>query len=261
MTKLTLTKPEVGGKNTTEEPKVGNALTAIEQWANGEIDTTNLKNGGVEEVDLSAAVQTLLNQKSSGLSVVSHAVSVTAASGELALMTKTGTTLELPAPTLNANVGVYYAETAGSITVKASSGAIAGDFIASATSVKLLPNQHVLLTADGSAWRIMAGEPKREAAYEAKTITLAEAEAGVIPSATRSALVTLSAKRVGTGGYVTLAPTVGGTGVGLSSCYVGAEAIAPQASLTFETLPGETWKATMAVSSGSATLNVATRLR
>lgn len=189
MTKLTLIKPEIGQKNLTEEPKVGNAFTAIEQWANGEIDSTNIKNESLTEEDFATAVKTLLNQKSSGLSVVSHAISATAVSGELALMTKTGTTLELPAPTLNANVGVYYAESAGSITVKASTGAIAGDFT-SATSVKLLANQHLLLTADGVFWRIMAGEPKREGAATRPTKTKAECEAGVEFSATRPAFVT-----------------------------------------------------------------------
>lgn len=214
MTKLTLIKPEIGQKNLTEEPKVGNAFTAIEQWANGEIDSSNIKNESLTEEDFATAVKTLLNQKSSGLSVVSHAISATAVSGELALMTKTGTTLELPAPTLNANVGVYYAESAGSITVKASTGAIAGDFT-SATSVKLLANQHLLLTADGVFWRIMAGEPKREQTYSAqKALTKAEAEAGVEVSSTRPAFVVVE-------GFEGFALEVSGVVVGKSAIAPG----------------------------------------
>src|ERR1700743_1103135 len=48
MTKLSLFKPEMGKPGATEDVKLVNALTAIEAWANGEIDTTNLKGEGIE---------------------------------------------------------------------------------------------------------------------------------------------------------------------------------------------------------------------
>lgn len=239
MTKLTLIKPEIGQKNLTEEPKVSNAFTAIEQWANGEIDSTNIKNESLTEEDFATAVKTLLNQKSSGLSVVSHAISATAVSGELALMTKTATTLELPAPTLNANVGVYYAESAGSITVKASTGAIAGDFT-SATSVKLLANQHLLLTADGVFWRIMAGEPKREQTYEA--VTERAAETAFTASATRETFVIFSVQRATTGiGSLRASLKVGGTAI-TRALQRGAAENEDTASCSFLLPAGQTWE-------------------
>lgn len=48
MSKLTITKPEIGKPDATEDVKLVNALTAIETWANGQIDSTNLKGEGVE---------------------------------------------------------------------------------------------------------------------------------------------------------------------------------------------------------------------
>jgi hypothetical protein len=67
MTKLSITKPEIGKPDSTEDVKLVNALTAIEAWANGEIDTTNLAAAaGITEGQLSSAVRTLLNQKTAG---------------------------------------------------------------------------------------------------------------------------------------------------------------------------------------------------
>lgn len=157
MTKLTLTKPEVGQKNLTEEPKVGNALTAIEQWANGEIDTFNLKNEGIEEVDLSAAVKALLGAKVSGFTVTSHAGSVTGVGGELAVMEGNGTTYKLPTPTANTTVAVFCGTQPTSIKVQASGTKIYGDFITGIETITLAQLQHVTLIANGTVWLIVAG--------------------------------------------------------------------------------------------------------
>lgn len=66
MAKLTLSVPIIGEKRTTAEPKVDTALSAIETWANGGVGLENLENAGVTEAKLSAAVQTLLNEKTAG---------------------------------------------------------------------------------------------------------------------------------------------------------------------------------------------------
>ncbi len=48
MTKLTVSPPVVGTKDSVAEPAVGTALTTIETWANGQIDSSNIKAEGVE---------------------------------------------------------------------------------------------------------------------------------------------------------------------------------------------------------------------
>lgn len=78
MSLLTLIKPIVGKPDATEDVKLVNALTAIENWANGQIDHTNLSDtAGITEGQLanlavglgklSAAVQTTLGEKGTGL--------------------------------------------------------------------------------------------------------------------------------------------------------------------------------------------------
>jgi hypothetical protein len=130
---------------------------------------------------------------SPGLVVALHAASFTAAPGERVIATANGITVTLPTPTANAVIEVWYAESSGQVTVTASSGAIAGDFV-SGSSLKLTANQHVCLVGDGTFWRIVAGEPKREQAWSAlKSFTKAEAEAGQEVSATRPGYVLFKA--------------------------------------------------------------------
>ncbi len=45
------------------------------------------------------------------------------------------------------------------------------------------------MIANGTNWEIIAGEPKREQKYEAKSYTKAELEAGVEPNSTRPIVV------------------------------------------------------------------------
>jgi hypothetical protein len=62
VSKLSLTKPEVGKPDSTEDVKIVNALTAIEAWAN-----TLVEGGaGIPESQLGKAVQELLNNKTAG---------------------------------------------------------------------------------------------------------------------------------------------------------------------------------------------------
>lgn len=197
MSKLSLTYPTVGQKDSTEEPKVTTALQAVETFLNGQkIESTdNIKPGGIEEASLSAPVQTLLNTKSAAaLSLVKkNEATFTIASGELVQMEKEASEVKLPAATLNRIVGIWCS--AKTITVKAAvAGTIFGDFIEGATTITLMKTQHVLLQADGTNWDILAGEPKRTETYGALTSrSAAEYEtAGLTPSTTRPTWVTLS---------------------------------------------------------------------
>lgn len=249
MTKLTLTKPEIGLKNITEEPKVGNALTAIEQWANGEIDTFNLKNEGIEEADLSAAIKALLGAKVSGFTVTSHAGSVTGVGGELAVMEGNGTTYKLPTPTANTTVAVFCGTQPTSIKVQASGTKIYGDFITGIETITLAQLQHVTLIANGTVWLIVSGEPKREQAYGA----LANRGFGgeLEPNATRPTLVSLVLTATG-GSKYTL--TVGGVEVGFWEFGTTVSV-----SYSFEVLAGEKWKITSSSGLGTPASSYRTR--
>ncbi len=52
MTQLSLILPEIGSPSKTEDPKTDNAFIAIQAWANGNIDATNLKAEGVSRESL-----------------------------------------------------------------------------------------------------------------------------------------------------------------------------------------------------------------
>jgi hypothetical protein len=193
MSILSLIKPIIGQPDATQDPKIVNALTAIETWANGQIDSTNLKalaiveaaiaNGSVSEGKLSAAVQALLNAKVSGLAFVVHAASAEAKAGELFAATK-GLTVTLPKAELNVSLGVYNFS-AEAVKVKVAAGDIIdGDVITEATEITLLRFQHVTLQGDAAkVWLITAGEPKRESAYTAAKTVASGVE--LEPSATR----------------------------------------------------------------------------
>jgi len=81
----------------------------------------------------------------------------------------------------------------GTVTIKANSGSIYGDFLNGVSEFKLATNQHVLLLSEGANLYIIAGEPKREFNEVASGRTIGEAHE---PSATRPTFVT---------GYVTVA--------------------------------------------------------
>ena len=65
MSKLSITKPEIGKPDSTEDVKIVNALAAIEVWGNALIGN----GAGVPESELAAAVQTKLNAKTSDLNL------------------------------------------------------------------------------------------------------------------------------------------------------------------------------------------------
>jgi hypothetical protein len=199
MSILSLIKPIVGKPDATEDVKINNALTAIETWANGSIGTSNLETkAGITEEQLASAVRVLLNSKTGGLGIFSYASNVEAKSGELLRVTATATVI-LPAPTLNALVGVICTGGETTIETRISSGAhIFGDFTINSVSIKLLQYQHVILQSDGTNWYITAGEPKQEQKYSAQTEHLAtNAGYEVEPSTSRPALVTVTPVGVG----------------------------------------------------------------
>ncbi len=203
MTSISLPPPIVGQKNTSEEPKVGTALTTIEQYLNQTvpgtgIGTANIVNAAVTEEKLSAAVQVLLNKAAAGLTLVKQAGSTTGSSGNLYLMETNATTLTLPAATSGRMVGVITKNAIEESKMKATGVKIFGDFLAAAgvETITMAENQHVIVEADGTNWWIISGEPRREQAFATKTITTAEAEAGgatTNPSKVRPAIVNVVA--------------------------------------------------------------------
>jgi hypothetical protein len=199
MTSISLEVPVVGAKNTTEEPKVGNSIKKTEEFINGaNLDgTTNIKAEGIAEANLTAAVQTKLNQKSSGLELKKQAGSATGESGILYLMETNAATLTLTATaTASKQVGIICNNGIESVKLKAGVGAkIFGDFVLStgAGEVTVRENQHLIVEADGTNWRIIAGEPTNTNEYTTlESLAQATVEAGVTPSKTRPTLVTLS---------------------------------------------------------------------
>lgn len=219
MTSLSLILPEIGVPDVTEDPKIVTAFSTIQTWANGNIDSANLKAGGVNEDRLSTAVQSLLNQKVSGLTCVVHNTSATLVSGELALMEGSSLTATLPAAsTANRTVGVFAGQLA-SINVAGAEG-IYGDFISGSATIFLAQYQHVVLQSNGSNWIIISGEPMRSQKYSVRTERASGAS--IVPSASRPTKVTgeisltgpKSAGRLSVQTVVLMEPSVQDTSLG-----------------------------------------------
>lgn len=124
-----------------------------------------------------------------------------------------------PAAVAN-NAFTVFAGSGAVVTVTAASGLIFGDFEGGVASVKLTQFQHVTLQSDGTNWVIMAGEPKREQAWSAKTAFKTGSSESGEASATRPALVCLSivvppkaAAAVAISGVTVLEMTAGTEGV------------------------------------------------
>lgn len=119
-----------------------------------------------------------------------HTVAVDTAAKTGELLNVSGVhTITLPAATANAIVGVYFAN-GGKVTT--SGGAfIFGDFVHELATITFAADQHATLVAEGTNWRIVAGEPKREEAQKPKLLTSGKAEEF---SATRPVIVRVQAK-------------------------------------------------------------------
>jgi hypothetical protein len=158
------------------------------------------------------------------LSIVARAGSFEAKSGEL-VMPNASITVTLPAPVLNAIVGVS-TYTGATIIKQHSTDLIQGDFVSGVASVTLTAFQHVILQADGNNWNITAGEPKREQTYSAQVERTMGTEYEA--SATRPAMVVVRAN-------VAVLILVGGVEIGET---------AGQQGMSFILNPGQKWKAT-----------------
>jgi hypothetical protein len=142
-------------------------FTTSKEWVPLKVGEQGIKEGAVSESRLAEAVKTLLNQKSSGLAFTKQNVSAEAASGKLYYMESNGLTLTLPAATTDRLIGVICGNGVPSTKLKLSAGKLYGDFISGVTEVTLTENQHLIVHADGTNWRIESGEPKRTQAYSA----------------------------------------------------------------------------------------------
>jgi hypothetical protein len=234
MTELNYETPVLEEEFSKAAPKVDTALENIRAWANGKIDSSNLKAGGVKEESLenksvgegklSAAVQALLGKAVSGLTVKESKISMTAASGELVLMVTTGTVVTLPAPNVNRVVAVF-AGTGATITVKAVGASIIGDF-ENAVAITLRSQQHVTLQAEGNNWLIIAGEPELEGIYApvSKVATAVKTYESGEYSTSRNTLVNVKVVGVGTENFPVV--EVGGVNISgtLSMSVAGSEA-------------------------------------
>jgi len=242
MTAITLVPPVVKEKNTVAEPKVGTAIKAVEEFLNSnKLDgATNIKAEGVTETSLTSAVQTKLNQKSSGLELKKQAGSTTAVAGNFYLMETNATTLTLPAPaTANAQVGIGTINGVESSKLKIGVGAkIYGDFTNGGENLTIFENQHLIVEGDGTNWRILSGEPTNTNLYAAETtITLVEAEAGVTISKVRPALVTVFAEMTANQG---LEITVSGKRAAVATQSASGTITTP---MMFRVAASQVWKA------------------
>ncbi len=149
-----------------------------------------ITNGPKDFEELAKTVDTALAH--STLLWAAQAGSGTAKSGQLLQMTAPGT-VSLPAPAVNAIVGVFCSEVASPSKVSSVAG---GGVIAwtggTGQTLTLLTKQFVLLQGNGTDWLLIAGAPKLEQSYVYQGYTQAEAVAGAEPSAVRPAAVTLS---------------------------------------------------------------------
>jgi hypothetical protein len=169
------------------------------------------------------------------VTVATHGVSFTAASGELVKATG-AITVTLPTAAENATVAVLANNHATKLK-GAGAAKIYGGHIEGVAEINLVGYQYVVLIADGTNWFILAGEPRSEAKYVQKNYSKAEAEAGVEPSPGYRAEVLISATE----------PFI--LSVGSEELVNGAPANTP---FTFVCPAGTKWKANKAV--GTQTL-------
>lgn len=156
MATISLQIPVVGSPNATEDVKIASDLTILQTLLNGNVDTTNLSP--------SAAIA--LSQLAPGagrLFFSPTVVSVTAANGALVVVNAGGVTISLPAPSLNAVVGVLGGTgvAPGSVAqVAATSGAhIIGLGVALTTGLQIGEfGGFLLFQCDGTNWWIVGGK-------------------------------------------------------------------------------------------------------
>ena len=193
----------------------------------------NINEGATKITEALEKIDKLLWERP--LNIAEHGVSFAATSGLLVKCTG-AITVTSPAAANDAIFGVL--ANGHAVTIKTATGKIYGDFTEGATEVNLVGYQHLILMSDGTNWFIISGEPKREAGIVKTAPSLAETEAGIVPSTTRRALVTI---------FVALAEKtqvnvwVGGTKIGVLFKQNSGVDVIP---VTVETFPGEAWQIT-----------------
>lgn len=255
MTELAFPLPEIGEASLSADPRTLEALINIKAWAAGQIDSTNLKALGVTLADLAAesvseakltkAVAELLNAKTAGLATKAHTTTEsTLKTGEVAEFTG-GSSLAAKMPAVapaNQYLTVcnFLNTEANTVTLKGEGAKFYGGFVKAANTLILLQQQWVTLFSDGTQWQIVAGESKREQVYSGEAVvSKAEWEAGVEPSAIRSALVTVIVVSTAEKRCAYTAK-VGGKTAGVMFI-PPMPATNSTSSLTFEVPPGVKW--------------------
>lgn len=135
-----------------------------------------------------------------------RAASYEAKSGEWGLQESSAKTVTLPLAATNSQIIAVTSAVAEAKVTTSGGAVIYGKWltVASATAtVVLTQDMTAFFFSDGTNW-ILWGEIKSEQKYVAKAFTKVEAEAGVEPSATRDAVVVLSAEGILTIGGVSL---------------------------------------------------------
>ena len=131
-----------------------------------------------------------------------YAGPATLKTGEWADQGKTGETFTMPAVG-TANQYIITSSTVAEAKLTTAAKFVGGG-LSSSTAI-LTTGMVAVWMSDGTNWRLLAGEVKREQKYVTTEATKAAAEAGVTPSATRPAFVSLS-----TGGTTMDEVTIGG---------------------------------------------------
>lgn len=147
--------PVPGQPFSSEGVKVGNALTTMSTWGNGNIAGTDLS-------PTAAVARFQLAGGFGNLAATSVSTNTSVVDGKFYTVTAGTTTMTLPTPTANATVGVIASSGqtgAAPTTVTRSSGVINGLGVAGATSIALgAVGAYVVLLADGTNWNIVAGQ-------------------------------------------------------------------------------------------------------
>jgi hypothetical protein len=147
--------PAVGLPHSSEDVKVGNSLSTIQTWGNGNILGSDLSpNAAIARPQMAGGF--------GNLAAAVVGVNTSVVDGKFYIVTAGSTTMTLPTPTVNATVGVTANSGqagAAPTTIARSSGVINGLGVAAATSIVLgSVGAYVVLLADGTNWNIVAGQ-------------------------------------------------------------------------------------------------------
>jgi hypothetical protein len=173
------------------------------------------------------------------LGISTHSTNVTAEPGEICLMTLSGSVTSPPA-TVNTIFGAIATQVPGT-TVKFSTGACFGDFLSETgvTEVHLRKGQHCIFMADGTNWRLIAGEPAREESFVEASV-VRNSKTSFVASEVRPTVVYFNLRN----NSIKLSASV--------SIKIGKDFVATYSARetsnvtgTFYVLPGQSWEWTL----------------